>query len=348
MMAAQHKTGRISRVAATPPLAAGRNLPPTFLLEYRDPACCRYTDKDWQEMETTVGTQLSELRQLIARRTSSDGDHQTAVRSLWLIRHSSAWAPSEVVLSHALCIAAQGHKEVVLGKEVYSCVPGQYLVSPFDLPVSARILGATPRKPYLGLKWEFDPARLRPLIEEAHLSRPPAKNAERRIYVAAKSSRLLDAILRLVRLLQYPSEIPVLAPMIEREILLRLLLDKNGAVLHQMATPECRSERIAVATTWLRKNYRQPMRVDRLARNAGMSLSSFHHWFRTITGRSPLQYQKQLRLQEARTILRNEKLNVASVSRRVGYESSSQFSREYSRLFGTPPVREIGKAWSAN
>lgn len=252
-----------------------------------------------------------------------------------------------VLLSHALCIAAQGQKEVLRGDEVHSYGPSQCLVSPFDFPVSARILGATPDKPFLGLKWEFDPTRIRPLIEEAHLSPPPGKTLDRGLYVATTTSVLLDAILRLVRLLQYPAEIPILAPMIEREILFRLLLDKNGAVSHHMAETESQSQRIAVAITWLRKKYHQPMRVDQLARQVGMSVSSFHHWFRTITGMSPLQYQKPLRLQEARTILRNERLDVGSVSRRVGYESSSQFSREYSRLFGTPPVRESNKTRSA-
>ena len=299
-------------------------------------------------METTVSAQLSELRNLIARRTPSDGNHQTAVRSLCLIRHSHNCAPSTVFLSHTLCLSAQGQKEVVLGKQVYSCRGSQYFVSAFELPLSVRILAATPDKPYLGLKWEFDPSRIRPLIEEARLSPPLEKTSERGLYVATQTPALLDTILRLVRLLQYPAEIPILAPMIEREILFRLLLDKKGAVLRQMGSTESQSERIALAITWMRKSYRQPMRVDRLARDAGMSLSSFHHWFRTVTGMSPLQYQKQLRLQEARTILRNEKLDVGSVSRRVGYESSSQFSREYSRLFGTPPVREISKARSAN
>lgn len=298
-------------------------------------------------METTDNAQLSELRDLIARLTPRDGVHQTAISSLCLIRCSSSWAPSAVFLSHALCISAQGEKEVSLGEEVYSYGPSQYLVSPFELPVSARILGATPEKPYLGLKWEFDTSRIRPLIEEAHLSPPKGKMLDRGLYVATTASALLDAIVRLVRLLQYPAEIPILAPMIEREILFRLLLDKNGAVLHHMAETESQSQRIAVAISWLRKKYYQPMRVDQLARQVGMSLSSFHQWFRTITGMSPLQYQKQLRLQEARTILRNERLDVGSVSRRVGYESSSQFSREYSRLFGTSPVRESTKTRSA-
>jgi transcriptional regulator GlxA family with amidase domain len=133
----------------------------------------------------------------------------------------------------------------------------------------------------------------------------------------------------------------VLAPMIEREILFRLLLDRSSAVLHRIAQAESQPQRIAVAIAWLRNNYRQAIRIEDLARRAGMSASSFHQWFGDITGMSPLQYQKQLRLQEARSILRNERLDVGTVSRRVGYESSSQFSREYSRLFGNPPVREI-------
>jgi transcriptional regulator GlxA family with amidase domain len=152
---------------------------------------------------------------------------------------------------------------------------------------------------------------------------------------------LLDAILRLVRLLHSPSEIQVLAPLIEREILFRLLLEEGSAGLYRMAEADSPPQRISIAIVWLRKHFRESFRVDDLARHVGMSGSSFRQWFRGITGMSPLQYQKQLRLQEARSILRNERKDVGTVSRRVGYESSSQFSREYSRLFGNPPVREI-------
>jgi transcriptional regulator GlxA family with amidase domain len=154
---------------------------------------------------------------------------------------------------------------------------------------------------------------------------------------------LLDALLRLVRLLQSPAEIPVLAPMIEREILFRLLLEEGSGGLHFMAQADSPPQRISIAIVWLRKHFHESFRVDDLARRAGMSGSTFRQWFRRITGMSPLQYQKQLRLQEARSILRNERKDVATVSRRVGYESCSQFSREYRRLFGNPPVREVSK-----
>jgi transcriptional regulator GlxA family with amidase domain len=153
---------------------------------------------------------------------------------------------------------------------------------------------------------------------------------------------LLDAVLRLVRLLQSPAEIPVLAPMIEREILFRLLLDDNSVALHRIAQANSQPQRIGMAIVWLKKHFRETFSINDLARRVGMSPSSFYQWFRNITSMGPLQYQKQLRLQEARSLLRNERKDVGTVSRRVGYGSSSQFSREYSRLFGTAPVREVG------
>src|SRR5262249_13414357 len=178
----------------------------------------------------------------------------------------------------------------------------------------------------------FDVSSLRSLIAEARLPTKPV---------------LLDAVLRLVRLLQSPQEIPVLAPMIEREILFRLLLDESSVVLHRMAQTYIQPQRIGAAIVWLKKHFREPLGVEDLGRRVGMSTSGFHQWFRSITGMSPLQYQKQLRLQDARSILRNERKDVGTVSRRVGCESASQFSREYSRLFGNPPMREISIESSA-
>jgi len=293
-------------------------------------------------MGTTDGTQASELRDLIAHLAPRDGDHPTAIASLYVARHSSSMMPQFRVLSPAICMAAQGQKELLLGdEEVYTQAPDHHIVASAEVPVSVRILGATVAKPYLGLWLHFDLRSLRSLIEEARLPAPVAAASARGIYVSRTSPALLDAVLRLVRLLQSPAEISVLAPMIEREILFRLLLDETGVVLHRMAQANSPSQRIGTALVWLRKHFRESFRVEELARRAGMSASSFHQWFREITGMSPLQYQKQLRLQEARSILRNDREDVGTVSRRVGYESSSQFSREYSRLFGNPPVREV-------
>jgi len=284
----------------------------------------------------------SELRDLIARLTGSDGVYQTAIASLYLIRYSSSKSPDFGVIYPGLCMVAQGQKELLLGGEVFSNSPGQYLVSSAEIPLSARVVGATPAKPHLSLILHFDLMSLRSLIEEAQLPTPPRGGASQRgIYVSRTRPALLDAVLRLVRLLQSPAEIPVLAPMIEREILFRLLLDESSVVLHRTAQADGQPQRIGVAIVWLKKHFREAFSIDDLARGVGMSTSSFHQWFRNITGMSPLQYQKQLRLQEARSILRNERKDVGTVSRRVGYESSSQFSREYSRLFGNPPMREI-------
>jgi AraC-like DNA-binding protein len=298
-------------------------------------------------MRATSETQVSELRDLITQFALRDGDHQTSIASLCLIRRSSSLTPQFSVLAPALCIAAQGQKQFLLGQETYTVGSGYHLVVSAHLPVSARILGATLVKPFLGLRLDFPLTSLRSLIEEARLQAPAARAPARGLYVSPTARQLLDAVLRLVRLLYSPAEIPVLAPMIEREILFRLLLEEGSAGLHRTAQADSPPQRINIAMVWLRKHFHESFRVDDLARRAGMSGSSFRQWFRSITGMSPLQYQKQLRLQEARSILRNERLDVGTVGRRVGYESSSQFSREYSRLFGTPPVREIISARSA-
>src|SRR5215831_5579829 len=298
-------------------------------------------------MGTSDGTQVSVLRDLIARLAARDGVHQTAISALHLIRYSVCRSPDFGVIYPGLCIVAQGEKQLLLEEEVFSNCPGQYLVSSAEIPLSARVVGATLARPHLGLILHFDLSSLRSLIEEAQLPTPPSGQTQRGIYVSRTGPALLDAVLRLVRLLQSPAEIPVLAPMIQREILFRLLLDESSVVLHRVAQANSQPQRIGVAIVWLKKHFRESFRVEDLARRVGMSTSGFHQWFRNITGMSPLQYQKQLRLQEARSILRNERRDVANVSRRVGYESSSQFSREYSRLFGNPPVREISSRMSS-
>jgi AraC-like DNA-binding protein len=298
-------------------------------------------------MGTGDVAQLSELRDLIAQLTGRDGDHQTAIASLYIIRYSSSVSPDFGVLTPGLCLVAQGQKQLLLRNEVYSNSPGNYLVSSAEIPVSARVVGATLAKPHLGLRLHFDLANLRSLIEEARLPVPLGGASQRGIYVSATRPALLDAVLRMVRLLQSPTEIPVLAPMIEREILFRLLLDDKSVALHRIAQADSQPQRIGIAIVWLKKHFRESFLIDDLARRVGMSTSSFHQWFRGITGLSPLQYQKQLRLQEARSLLRNERKDVAAVSRRVGYESTSQFSREYSRLFGNPPGSEVAGANSS-
>lgn len=292
-------------------------------------------------MGTSDTTQLSELRDLISRLTGRDGVHQTAIPRLYLIRYSKSKSPDFGVIYPGLCVVAQGQKELLLNDEVYANCPGYHVVSSAEIPLSARVVGASAARLHLGLILHFDLPSLRSLIEEAQLPTPPGRASHRGIYVTTTGRALLDAVLRLVRLLESTAEIPVLAPLVEREILFRLLLDESSILLHHMARANSPPQRVHVAIVWLKKHFREALSVDALARRVGMSTSSFHQWFRTITGMSPLQYQKQLRLQEARSILRNERRDIGTVSRRVGYESPSQFSREYSRLFGNPPVLEL-------
>jgi hypothetical protein len=222
------------------------------------------------------GAQLSELRDLIAQLAGRDGDHQTAIASLYLIRYSSSLSPDFGVLTPGLCLVAQGQKELLLGDEAYSNSPGHYLVASAEIPVSARVVGATLAKPHLGLRLHFDLMTLRSLIEEARLPVPAAGASQRGIYVSPTRPALLDAVLRMVRLLQSPAEIPVLAPMIEREILFRLLLDDKSVALHRMAQANSQPHRIGIAIVWLKKHFREELRIDDLARRAGMSASNFH------------------------------------------------------------------------
>ena len=204
-------------------------------------------------MATGDGSQLSELRDLIARLAGREGDQQTAIASLYLVRYSLCLSPDFGVLTPGLCIVAQGQKELLMSDEVYANTPGHYVVASAEIPVSARVVGATRSKPYLGLRLDLDLTSLRSLMEEARLPSPVAGAPARGLYVSPTAPSLLDAALRLVRLLQSPAEIPVLAPMIEREILFRLLLDESRVVLHRIAQADSPPQRISIAIVWLRK-----------------------------------------------------------------------------------------------
>lgn len=299
------------------------------------------TEGGWEEQARRQG---SELRDLLGELAATDGEHPTRIPSLRLVRHSSSWASREGILSPSFWVTADGRLQLRVGEEVRSCGPGQHLVSSAGRTVSGRILAATHTRPYLGLRVSLDRRILRSLVEDARLASPVPQGLPTDVYVCRTGAPLLDVVLRLVRLLRSPREIPVLGPMIERELLFRLLLDEPGTALHHAAHEDGQPQRIEGALAWLRTHFREAFRVDELARRTGMSVSSFHQWFRGITGMSPLQFQKQLRLEEARRLLRSECRDVGTVSRSVGYESSSQFSREYRRLFGNPPARDICRA----
>jgi AraC-like DNA-binding protein len=240
-----------------------------------------------------------------------------------------------------LGVIAQGGKQVMLGDEVIDYGPGRSMLTTIDLPVVSHVTQASVRKPFLGLLLTLDARQILQMAAELDLPSPSRARAFRPVSIERLDATLLDALVRLVELLDEPILIPRLAPLIQQEITIRLLTGRYGAQLRQLVTVGSPSQQIAKAVTWLKQNFTQTLHVDDLAARTHMSPSTFRQHFRAITGMSPLQYQKQLRLQEARQLMLNQSLDAGSAGGRVGYESASQFSREYSRLFGSPPQRDI-------
>ena len=281
-----------------------------------------------------------ELAERIARAMHADGTIEP-LRGLHLNRSSFPKEPVHSVYVPAFCVIAQGSKEVFLGGERYQYDPYHYLLVTADLPIVGHVLDASPARPYLSLRLELDPALISAVMVEAAQPDEQRHTGVRAIDVSALDAGLLDAVVRLVRLLDAPGEAPFLAPLIMREIVYRLLMGEQGDRLHQIATPGDHTDRIVKAIKRLRTELDQPTRMDEIARDLGMSVSGFHHHFKAITAMSPLQYQKRLRLQEARRLMLGESLDAASAAYRVGYYDASHFNREYKSLFGLPPMRDV-------
>lgn len=287
---------------------------------------------------TTNG--LADLASAVERRTVVDGSYDTAVPALHLSRFS---APSDLVAllyEPCLCVVAQGAKEVVLADEAHRLDPARSLLVSVDLPVAARVVEASASRPYLGVRVSLDPAVVGELLAEGAAPPPPGPPA-RALAVYTVEPQLLDAVARLVALLDSPQDVGPLAPLVLREITYRVLTGPQGVRLRQIASSGAPAHRVARAIRWLRDHYADPLRVEGLARHVGMSPSALHLHFKGVTGMSPLQYQKRLRLQEARRLMLGEGFDAASAAFRVGYESPSQFSREYRRTFGAPPRRDV-------
>ncbi len=291
--------------------------------------------------------QVEQLAALIGRFAMSDGIHRTAIPRLALIRASQPTEPLHGLHEPALCIIAQGRKQVMLGERIYRYDPAQYLVVSVDLPVVGQVIAATPEEPYLCLRLDLDPAAIGALILEAAPASTASTTPGPGLAVNPVTPALLDAVIRLASLLATPSDIPVLAPLAEREILYRLLTGEQAARLRQIAVAESKLQQVNRAIGWIKRNYQKSFSVEAVAAEARMSPSALHQHFKAVTAMSPLQYQKQLRLQEARRLILANALDAASAGFRVGYESPSQFSREYSRLFGAPPLRDVARLRSA-
>ncbi|MGE0104325.1 MAG: AraC family transcriptional regulator N-terminal domain-containing protein [Blastocatellales bacterium] len=257
-----------------------------------------------------------------------------------LARSSRPTEPVRSVYGPAFCFVAQGCKQVLLGDEVFRYDPGNYLIFTVDLPLVFQVREASEDRPYLGFRLDLDPSLVASVIVESGFEFK--KGAARAMDVSPTDAGLLDAIVRLVRLLDSPEDSGFMAPLIIREIVYRLLRGGQGPRLsHLLSGGDAR--RISRAIGYLRENFERPLKIDDLARDLGMSVSGFHHHFKSVTAMSPLQFQKQIRLQEARRLMLGEDLDAASAGFRVGYEDPSYFSRDYKKLFGAPPQRDIAR-----
>ncbi len=283
----------------------------------------------------------AKLAKLIEQHTDQDGINSTAMPALFFNRASLVTGPSYSILKPALCIVVQGEKDIWLAKERFHYTPADYLVASLEVPVSGQVVTASTEVPYLSLKLEFTPNQILEAIHDYKMSARPKEQTGRAIFVSRLDFPLLDAVSRLAHLLDHPDDIPVLAPLFTKEILYRVLQGQHGVVLEQIALESSHVYRIKDVIEQLVKHFNQPFRIEDLADIANMSVSSLHRHFREVISMSPIQFQKKLRLQEARRLLLAKSTDAADVAFQVGYESPSQFSREYARMFGYPPREDI-------
>jgi AraC-like DNA-binding protein len=282
-----------------------------------------------------------ELVELVARAVGENGAVE-APGGLRLLRQSWPTPKDHGVSSPAFCVIAQGSKEVLLGDDCYRYDANRYLITAAALPTATRVTEASEERPYLGVVLGLDPGLVGSVMVEAGYPAPREHAAVRAFDVSPLDAGLLDAVLRLLRLLDAPAEeAHFLRPLITREIVFRLLKGEQGGRLRQNAVLGGHAHRIARALERLREDFDRPLRIENVARESGMSVSGFHHHFKAVTAMSPLQFQKQLRLQEARRLMLGEDLDAGSAGHRVGYGDVSHFTREYKRLFGAPPMRDV-------
>lgn len=280
-----------------------------------------------------------ELAGLIASRCEQDGPVEVA-KGFFFAKLSEPTQPLHCVYTPSVCVIAQGAKEVLLGEDRFRYDERNCLLGSLDVPIVSQVVEASQEKPYLSVRLELDPSVIASVSVENGIVPTRAEPNVRTMAVSKLEFGLLDAFVRLVRLLDDPTDYRAVSPLVVREIIYRLLRTDQGPRLQQMSAFGGQSHRIARAVEVLRTRYREQLSIEELAGQLGMSASSFHQHFRSVTSMSPLQYQKQIRLQEARRLLLTEDVDASSAAARVGYEDASQFTREYKRLFGAPPTRD--------
>ena len=286
----------------------------------------------------------AQLARCIAAYAPHDGSFEMRVPGLHAARFSRINGECVHALrSPSLCIIAQGSKTVIVGEEVYEYDAARMIVFSVALPVAAQVTQASHAKPYLSFKLDIDPRKITELVLKVFPHGLPPVQERRAVYVTPLDLSVLNAATRLMECLAQPADVELVAPLVVDEILIRLLCSPIGVHVAQMGFAESSVHRVAKAISWLRENFSQPMKVEHLADLVHMSVSSFHGHFKSVTSMSPLHYQKVLRLQEARRLMLSAMMDAGTAGQRVGYLSASQFSREYSRFFGSAPTRDIAK-----
>ncbi len=311
-------------------------------------AACRLSDKAHRIPQTALSGQgqmarLRELAALIEQHTGADGAFATAIPGISLHRASDVSQPRPGAFEPAVCIVAQGRKRMLFGETVLVYDAERYLVISLDVPVLTEIIDASPQIPLLCAVFHLDPAAIGALMIESEIEHPKRGPPGAAVMTSPLTDDLLDTFLRLIRLLNSPRDIPVLAPLLIKEFLYRLLRGEQAGQLSQIALANSKLHRINHVINAIKRNFDKPITVDELALEIGMSRSGLHRNFLAVTGLSPLQYQKRLRLQEARWLMLRQNIDAGTASYQVGYESASQFSREYKRVFGAPPHRDIAE-----
>ncbi|MCC4612079.1 AraC family transcriptional regulator [Xanthomonas campestris pv. esculenti] len=284
---------------------------------------------------------LIELSTLLLRHAPADGLHATAIAGLQIMRSSTQTLSIPTVYTPMLCLVAQGRKRAMLGAQAYDYHPDMYLVASVDLPIVGSVTQASAAQPYLCFCLDLDTAVLSELaIHHPELAEPQRDAAATGLLLNHSTPPLHDTAVRLARLLDRPQEIAALAPLVTRELLYRLMADPANAVVRQMAIADSRLNQISKAIVWLREHYAQRFSIEQIADLSAMSRSTFHAHFKTVTSMTPLEYRSHLRVHEARRLMVAEALTAAAAGFRVGYESASQFSRDYARILGEPPARD--------
>jgi AraC-like DNA-binding protein len=288
------------------------------------------------------GQNVTRLASLIKAYAPHDGIFELRIPGVHAIRRSQTYTELvHGVQQSALCIVAQGEKSVMVGREVYKYAPSRIIVFSVDVPVASQVTRASLSEPFLCLKLDLDPQEVAKLVLKVFPQGLPPVHESSGVYVGQADANIIDASIRLIELMAQPGDAELLAPLVVDEILIRLLRGPIGVRVAQIGLADSGVYGVAKAVSWLRANFSHPMRVEELARLSNMSVTSFHQHFKSVTSMSPLQYQKVLRLQEARRLMLSPMMDAGTASRNVGYVSASQFSREYGRFFGNAPTKDI-------